>query len=87
MTPKDCFGLIVRTVGLLLLLLSLPYFLAALVGIFMREPIVGQSPAYNVAYGLMTLIVGHYCLRGAPRLIEIAYGSAGIGDENTDESD
>jgi hypothetical protein len=65
--PSDVFGIVVRTVGLLLLLgvaiLSLP----------LRGP-------YNVAelivFGFPTLVVGLWLLRGAPLLVSFAYPGA-----------
>lgn len=67
MTPRDIFGIVVRTAGLL----SVMWGLSALA---VSATAYGQGAAVA---GLISVVVGLYLLRGAPHLLDYAYPSAG----------
>jgi hypothetical protein len=73
MKPPDVFGIVVRTLGLLLVLGVAPCLLLAILSLALGGP-------YNVAelliFGLPTLVVGLWLLRGAPLLVSFAYPDA-----------
>ncbi len=75
MTPQQCFGVVIRTVGLLLLVSSLYFLFTAvyLLAFSLHRP---HSPPstyalYGVAVGLLSL----YFLRGASLLMRFCYPS------------
>jgi hypothetical protein len=70
MTPKNCFGLIVRTTGLLVLLVALYYFFFGLV--LLRGTFSSMAPLLLVQSSL-GIGVGLYLLRGAPLILRFAY--------------
>jgi hypothetical protein len=83
MTPRECFGIAIRTIGILALFGSVMYLYSAIAilvlnGMPHTYPLVSYVGASAVA-----LLVGLYFLRGAPSLINFAYplpkasGSAG----------
>ncbi len=70
MTASDLFGVIVRTIGLLMLLAALWQIAWALLNL------VGGGPGNAVALllgGVPTLLLGWWFLRGARRLVSYAY--------------
>ena len=73
MTPRECFGIAVRTIGILVLFASVMYLYSALAvllfhGMPHNYPLASYLGAFSVAF-----IVGLYFLRGAPLLIRFAY--------------
>lgn len=71
--PRECFGIAIRTIGILLLFGSVMYLYSAfailvLNGMPHTYPLVSYAGASAVA-----LIVGLYFLRGAPSLVNFAY--------------
>jgi hypothetical protein len=74
MKPRDCVGVVVRTVGLLLMLYSLFYFYGALAAASSPALRRGGTPVYYIGIGVVMMIVGLYLLRGAPHLLRFAYG-------------
>ena len=75
MTPKDCFGIVVRTIGLLSSLGSMLYLYSALVVLFVHESPHGYAPAWYFGFFAVLLLFGLYFLRGAPHLTRFAYPS------------
>lgn len=80
MTPRECFGIAIRTIGILVLFASVMYLYSAFAILFVHGmphtyPLVSYLGAATVA-----LFVGLYFLRGAPRLIRFAYPSASPPD-------
>ena len=74
MKPRDCFGVVVRTVGLLLMLFSLFYFIGGVAAAISPSLGRGGTPVYYVAIGGVMILVGLYLLRGAPHLLRYSYG-------------
>ena len=73
MTPRDCFGIVVRSSGLFTLLLGLHYIEQ---GVFMiLAPIneFREQQAFGVLYSVFIIAISLYLLRGAPRLMRFAY--------------
>jgi hypothetical protein len=78
MTPRECFGIAIRTIGILLLFASVMYLYSALAlllfsGMPRNYPLVSYLGASAVVF-----IVGIYFLRGAPRLVRFAYPSESV---------
>jgi len=81
MTPRECFGIAIRTIGILLLFASVMYLYSALAlllfsGMPRNYPLVSYLGASAVVF-----IVGLYFLRGAPRLVRFAYPSANLSND------
>jgi hypothetical protein len=76
MSPRDCFGIAIRTIGALVLFASLMYLYSASAILFFY----GMPHAYPLASYLgasaVAFIIGLYFLRGAPHLIRFAYPQA-----------
>ena len=73
MTPREYFGLIVRTIGLLLLVFGLYELLTCIyVLVTPSRRHLAPSPAYGT-FGLFYVIVSLYLLRGAPALMRFCY--------------
>jgi hypothetical protein len=73
MKPSDVFGIVVRTVGLLLVLAAAASLFVAILGALDG----GQHSAAGLAAsGFPTLLVGLWLLRGAPLLVWFAYPDA-----------
>jgi hypothetical protein len=70
MTPKNCFGIIIRTTGLLVLLVALYYFFFGL--LLFRGAFSSMAPLLLMQSGL-GMCVGSYLLRGAPLILRFAY--------------
>lgn len=72
MTSRDVFGIIVRSVGLVLFFIAIWYGFGAFftaVGFYKTGSSAGQ---YFVAFVLM-LFFGLYFLRGAPAVLQFSY--------------
>jgi hypothetical protein len=74
MKPRDFFGVIVRSVGLLALFGSLLYLYSAIVASFAPDTPYASSPLSYIGACIVTLIFSVYFLRGAPHLVRFAYG-------------
>ena len=64
MTPKECFGVVIRTIGLLMLLLGL-YELLSSVYVLGSPPLVITRippPVYTI-YGILFVLLSLYLLR------------------------
>lgn len=82
MKPPDVFGIIVRTVGLLLLLFGLLNFLGAIATAISPQLSRGGTAGYYVGIGTVVVFVAAYFLSGAPRLVDFAYGPEDAEREN-----
>jgi len=82
MKPRDIFGVVVRSVGLLALLASLLYLYSVFVALYSSETRSGSSPLTYIGAFIVTFLFSIYFLRGAPHLVRFAYGS-----ENQDSDD
>lgn len=85
MTARECFGVAIRTIGLLVLVASVMYLYSGLAILFVHGmPRTYPLFSYLGAFGV-SLIVGLYFLRGAPQLVSFAYpsgkASADAGNE------
>ncbi len=82
MKPRDCFGVVIRSIGVLVLLVSGLYLYSTFVALIAPEtPRAPPPPRYFFVFAL-TLVTGLYFLRGAPHLMRFAYG-----DESKDSDD
>ncbi len=76
MKPKDVFGIVVRTIGLLLMISWVFAVVAALV----------SQRGTMILNAFLIFAVGGYLLRGAPLLLDWAYSSDGATDRETKSS-
>lgn len=81
MTPRDWFGLVLRTVGLLLTLVGAGCLLIVLGLSFFNPMIAGPGMPSDVIPPLLFssgfIAVGVYLLRSAPGLIDFSYPERG----------
>jgi hypothetical protein len=74
MKPKDAFGVVVRTIGLILVFTGALYLLSALVVCVAPAFRPNLSPAWHyLAHGVIGGLFGLYFLRGAPGIVRFAY--------------
>ncbi len=73
MSPRHWFGLIVRVLGLLAVVASPFYVLAAIMQSAQAVQMPEASPAGWLIYGVAIAGAGLYMLRGAPHLVRFAY--------------
>jgi len=73
MTPQQCFGIIIRTFGLILSLLSFYYFFTAAYLRMSSYQRPHAPPSTYAVYGVMSLLVSLYFLKGASGLIRFCY--------------
>ena len=90
MTPKDCFGIIVRAVGLLTILAAWYNLLGVVVTVgldllFQPSHITDRAVFGTILRSMVVQWVGYYLLRGAPALIERAYPKR-LSPERADEA-
>ena len=74
MKPRDVFGVVIRSIGLLSLLGSLLYLYSALVALFAPDTPQASSPLSYIGACIVMLLFSAYFLRGAPHLVRFAYG-------------
>ncbi len=77
MTPRDCFGVAVRVIGLLVTIVALLYLVSA-AGVAINphyRPNVAPATHY-LTPGVIGLLFGLYLLHGAPLLLRLAYPDA-----------
>ena len=72
MNAKDVFGIIIRVLGLLGVLWGCSY-LGAIVFWLLGRHVPGSTIFYYFLASCLTLAVGIYFLRGAPRIVRFAY--------------
>ena len=73
MTPRQCFGVILRVFGLLMLGVSALYLYSTAYAFFYPSVPHNSTPANYLAAFVLTLAAGLYLLRGAPHLLRFAY--------------
>ncbi len=81
MTPRERFGVSVRTIGLILLLASAVYlisFLAVLARPALRP---NTPPGMYALSALIALLIAAYLLRGARHIVRFAYGPERAHDD------
>ena len=74
MKPRQAFGVVVRSVGLVLVLAAAQHFFNGL--LLLVEPTLRSnvSPVSHLfLYGVVLLVIGWYLLRGAPYIVNFAY--------------
>ena len=86
MKPKDIFGIIVRTIGVILVLFSFLYFYGAVAASFKPELGRGAPPIYHIGFGFILLAIGTYCMRGAPKWLDFAYPDERADNKMPDDS-
>lgn len=74
MKPRDLFGVVIRSIGLLALLGSLLYLYSAIVALLAPDTPHASSPLSYIGACIVALIFSAYFLRGAPHLVRFAYG-------------
>jgi hypothetical protein len=79
MNPRDLFGVVIRTVGVLILFGSLLYLYSAVVVLLVPETPHTSSPARYIGAFIILLLVSAYFLRGAPLLVRFAYRDENVG--------
>lgn len=70
MKPSEVFGVVIRTIGLLLLMFAVAQFLMALLNLMGGGP---GNAAAMILGGTPSLLVGLWFLRGAPIIVSYAY--------------
>ena len=73
MSPRDCFGIVVRSVGLLLLLFGLYSALSGLFLLLVSVYYQRVAPLSLFVCGVLATLVSLYLLRGAPALVRFCY--------------
>jgi hypothetical protein len=74
MKPRQAFGVVVRSVGLLFVLAALFYFLSGCIVLIDPNYRPNISPAWHYFMtGVVMFVIGLYTLRGAPRIVHFAY--------------
>ena len=81
MKPKDCFGVVIRSLGILTLIGSILYFYSMIDTLLAADKPHTPAFEYFIA-AVVLLIAGLYLLRGAPHLMRFAYPKD--KDENPD---
>jgi hypothetical protein len=77
MKPSDVFGICVRVIGLLGVLIGAGYVFAALCSALLGQ---GVQTGQDLLYGLFFSAVGTYLLKGAPHCIRLAYPNESAKD-------
>jgi len=73
MKPRDCFGVVIRSLGVLTLVGCALYIYSTIIALLAPQT-PNSSPAYQYFIAaIVLLIVGLYLLRGAPHLMRFAY--------------
>ncbi len=75
MSARDLFGVIVRTLGLIVALYGVAAFF-----LFLFEGI-----GLGIVFGIVGVVVGVYLLRGAPWVMELAYPTVGRAEPQARE--
>jgi hypothetical protein len=73
MKPQDCFGVVIRSLGVLTLVGCTLYVYSTIIAL-LTPPTPDRSPPYHyLIAAIVLLIFGLYLLRGAPHLMRFAY--------------
>ena len=74
MKPQDCFGVVIRTIGLLGILMAIFYaFSAIYIAIDPSYSKPHSAPKTYIIISLVFALVSLYLLRGATHLIQFCY--------------
>ena len=73
MSGKECFGVIIRTAGLALILLGGYDISSSIFVALTPERPHSMGPAAAILYGLFFAVVGLLLLRGASALVKFSY--------------
>lgn len=87
MKPKDCFGVLIRTTGVILAVYALWCLAyAAALGLGLPEE-TPHEHLDNLISAALAMMVALYLIRGAPHLVRFAYPKAGEGSAEDSQSD
>jgi uncharacterized membrane protein YhdT len=82
MKPRHAFGLAVRIVGLIVVLISVLYFVSTVIVCIDPTYRPNLSSAWHYFIdAVITLLIGLYFLRGAPHVIRFAYRDEDLNDK------
>ena len=74
MQPRQAFGVAIRVMGLLTSVASLLWLLSAIIVFFVPDYRANVAPAWHyLLSGVIALVLGLYCLRGARHVVSFAY--------------
>jgi H+/Cl- antiporter ClcA len=74
MKPRQAFGVAVRIIGLILVLVAILYFFSWFILLVDPDYRPNVSPAWHyLVTGVFAIVVGLYLLRGAPKIARFAY--------------
>jgi hypothetical protein len=74
MKPRDCFGIVVRSFGLLVLIVAIYYLIGGAIVAFVPNYPRAHSPLYTYfTYCPILIGISLYLLRGAPHLVRFCY--------------
>jgi hypothetical protein len=74
MKPKQAFGIAVRIIGLILLIIALLYIASGFVVLFDPQFKPNLSPAWHYFLdGIVGVLISLYLLRGASHIVRFAY--------------
>ena len=74
MKPRDLFGVVIRSIGVLVLVGGVFYLYSAVVATLEPGKPYASSPLSYIGASVISLLVSVYFLRGAPHLVRFAYG-------------
>jgi hypothetical protein len=77
MKAHECFGVVIRTLGMLVLIAFAVYLYSAVVALIAPDARPGSRALDFWGATAVLLIIGLYLLRGAPHLMRFAYPKAG----------
>ena len=74
MKPKHAFGVAVRIIGLIVILVAVLYFISGFILLVDPHFRPNVSPAWHyLVDGVVEILVGLYLLRGARHIVRFAY--------------
>jgi hypothetical protein len=74
MKPRDAFGVVVRSAGLLLLMFGLYELMGSVYVMLTPDKPHAASAAVAAIYGAVSVVGSLVLLKGAPRLVRFCYG-------------
>jgi uncharacterized membrane protein HdeD (DUF308 family) len=82
MKPRQAFGVAVRVLGLIIILVSVLYFVSAFIVCFDPTYRPNLSPAWHYFIdAVVELLIGLYLLRGAPHIVRYAFRDEDLDDK------
>ena len=73
MKPRDCFGVVIRSLGILTLAGCILYVYSTIIALLAPDSPGGSPASHYLIAAVVLLILGLYLLRGAPHLMRFAY--------------